>query len=97
MLYHQLVIPLEYFRRIGYPHIYLVHGYWRLQGFALIRSLFRAAELVCFGIEPILSDDTDDGNAIPMTRSARSWGGDSRCSEWLQFVSQGVGPMAPAI
>ena len=37
------------------------------------------------------------GHNISMTMSARSWGGESRCSEWLRFVSKGVGLMAPPI
>ena len=34
---------------------------------------------------------------IAMTTSTRSWGGDSVCSEWLKFVSQGAGPKASPI
>ena len=63
----------------------------------IVRSLFRAAKSVCFGAEPVVSDVTEDGDRIPMTTSTHSWVGESRCSEWLQFVSQGAGPMAPPI
>ena len=60
---------------------------------AIVRSLFHAAKSVRFGAEPIVSDVTEDGDRIPRTTSARSWGGESGCSEWLQFA----GPMAPPI
>ena len=63
----------------------------------IVRALFRASKSAHFGAEPVVSDVTEDGDGIPMTTSARSWGGESGCSEWLQFVSQGVGPMAPPI
>ena len=53
-------------------------------------TLFRAAESARFGIEPIVSDITEDRDGIPMTTSASSWGGESGCSEWLQFMSHGA-------
>ena len=62
---------------------------------AIVWSLFCAAESVRFSIKPIMSDVTEDGDGIPMTTSARSWGGESGCSEWLQFVLKGARPMAP--
>ena len=36
-LYYQLITLREYFPRIGYPRFYLIQGYWRLQGFALMQ------------------------------------------------------------
>ena len=61
----------------------------------IVRSLFRAVKSVCFGAEPVVSDGTEDGDRIHMTTSTHSWGGESGCSEWLQFVSQGARPIAP--
>ena len=52
----------------------------------IVRSLFCADKSVHFGAEPVVSDVTEDGDRIPMTTSARSWGGDSECSEWLKFI-----------
>ena len=63
----------------------------------IVRSLFRAVKSVRFGAEPVVSDGTEDVDRIPMTTSTHSWGGESGCSEWLQFVSQGARPIAPPI
>ena len=59
--------------------------------------LFGADDSVRFDTESVVSDVTGDGDGIPMTTAARSWGGASGRSEWLNFVSQGAGPMAPPI
>ena len=67
---------------------------------AIVRSLFHAGIItksLLFGIEPMMSDVMEYGHDISMTTSARSWGGESRCSEWLQFVSNGARLMAPPI
>ena len=63
----------------------------------IVQSLFHADKSVRFVAEPVVSDVTEDGDGIPLTTSSHSWGGDSGCSEWLKFVSQGAGPMAPPI
>ena len=90
-LYRHLVTPQEYFPRTGLLEVTGVH-------FDVIgRSLFRAVKSVCFGAEPVVSDGTEDGDRIPKTTSTHSWGGESGCSEWLQFVSQGARPIAPPI
>ena len=60
-------------------------------------NLFCAADSVRFDTESVMSDVTGDGAGIPMTTVARSRGGDSGLSVWLNFVSQGTGPMAPPI
>ena len=60
-------------------------------------GLFRAADSVRFGTESVVSDVTGDGDGIPVTTVARSWGGGPRRSGWLNFVSQGAGSMAPPI
>ena len=52
-----------------------------------ILRLFRADDSVPFDTESVVSDVTGDENGIPMTTAARSWGGDSGCSEWLNFES----------
>ena len=49
----------------------------------------------CFSVWML--DVTEYGHKISMTTSARWWGGESRCSEWLRFVSKGAGLMAPPI
>ena len=38
-----------------------------------------------------MSDVAGDGDGIPMTTAASSWGDASRRSEWLNFVSHGAG------
>ena len=70
-------------------------GYWRLQvRFDVFDiRLFRADDLVRF--ESVVSDVSGDGGGIPMTTAVLSWGGWR--SEWLNFVSQGAGPVAPPI
>ena len=50
-----------------------------------------------FDTESVVSDVTGDGDGIPMTTAARSWGGGSGRYGWLKFVLQGAGPMAPPI
>ena len=50
----------------------------------IVRSLFCAVKSVDFGAEPVVSNDTEDGDRIPMTTSTHSWGGESGCSEWLR-------------
>ena len=60
-------------------------------------GLIRAANVVCFGAESVVSDVTEDGEEIPMTLAARSRGGGSGCSVWLKLVSREVEPVAPPI
>ena len=60
-------------------------------------SLFSAAHSVRFGTESVVSDFMGDGVGIPMTTVARSWGGGSGLSGWLNFVWQWAGHMAPPI
>ena len=43
--------------------------------------LFGADDLVRFDTESVVSDVTGDGDGIPMTTAARSWGGASGRSE----------------
>ena len=59
--------------------------------------LFRADDSVRFDTESVVSDVTGDGEGIPMTTAACSWGGASSGSEWLNILSQGAGPIAPPI
>ena len=42
-----------------------------------------------------MSVDTGDGDQLPVTTAARPLTSGSGCCGWLQFVTQGVGPVAP--
>ena len=44
-----------------------------------------------------MSVDTGDGDRLPVTTVARPLAGGSGCCGWLQFVTQGAGPLAPPI
>ena len=41
----------------------------------IVRSLFRVGKSVCLSAERVVSDATEDGDGIPMTTFAPSWGG----------------------
>ena len=40
---------------------------------------------------------TGDGDRLPVTTATRTLTGGSRCCDWLQFMMQGAGPVAPPI
>ena len=57
-------------------------------------SLLCEGDSVRFGPSLMMSDDTGDGNWFPLTTAARSRGGGSGRCGWLQFVTQGAGPVS---
>ena len=57
-------------------------------------SLSCEGDSVQFGSSLMMSDDTGYGDWFPLITAARS--GSGRCG-WLQFMSQGVGPVSPPI
>ena len=45
----------------------------------------------------LVSVDTGNGDQFPMTTTARSLTGGSKCCGWLQFMTRGAGHVAPPI
>ena len=60
-------------------------------------ALLQGDDSVCVVSRLVMLDDRGDGDWFPMTMTARSWTGGSRCCGWLYFVMRGAGLVATPI
>ena len=81
------------FDRSLLPPVFLICAHFDVSGAALLWG----GDYVRVVSRLMMSDDTGYGDWFPVAMTACSWIGGVRCCDWLYFVTQGAGLVAPPI